>query len=58
MGNIGIGELIIVLFIILLIFGAKKLPEIGRSMGKAIKEFKKGHSEDENKEKPEDHAQT
>ena len=40
-GNIGWTEGIIVLFIILLLFGARRLPEIGQSLGKGIKEFKK-----------------
>jgi sec-independent protein translocase protein TatA len=44
-GRIGMAELIIILLIVLLIFGAAKLPEIGRSLGKAIKEFKKGSKE-------------
>ena len=34
-------ELIIILIIILLLFGAKKLPELGKSLGQGIKEFKK-----------------
>jgi len=38
-------ELIIILVIALLIFGPKKLPEMGSSIGKSIKEFKKGMSE-------------
>ncbi len=33
-------ELILILLIVLLVFGAKKLPEIGRSLGKGIREFK------------------
>ena len=37
----GMGELIVILIIVLLLFGAAKLPEIARSLGKAIKEFKK-----------------
>ncbi|MCK5215886.1 MAG: twin-arginine translocase TatA/TatE family subunit [Candidatus Omnitrophica bacterium] len=49
MGNLGLGEIVVLLVIVLLIFGAKKLPEIGRAMGRAIKEFKKGHSEEDNK---------
>ena len=44
-GRVGMAELVIILLIILLIFGAAKLPEIGRSLGRAIKEFKKGSKE-------------
>ena len=38
----GWGELIVVLLIALVLFGSKRLPEIGRSLGKGIKEFKSG----------------
>ena len=40
MGPIGIPELLIILAIIILIFGASRLPEIGRGFGSAIKNFK------------------
>jgi sec-independent protein translocase protein TatA len=40
MGRIGIPELVIILAIIILIFGANRLPEIGRGIGKGIKNFK------------------
>jgi TatA/E family protein of Tat protein translocase len=40
-GPIGWPEIIIILIVALLLFGAKRLPEIGKSMGKAIREFKK-----------------
>lgn len=40
MGHIGIPELLIILAIIILIFGANRLPEIGRGIGKGIKNFK------------------
>jgi sec-independent protein translocase protein TatA len=36
------GELIVLLFIVLLIFGAKRLPEMGRSLGRGVREFKGG----------------
>ena len=40
LGPIGIPELVIILFIIVLIFGATRLPEIGRGIGKGIRNFK------------------
>ncbi|MEN8113372.1 MAG: twin-arginine translocase TatA/TatE family subunit, partial [Actinomycetota bacterium] len=40
--NIGGPELIIVLVVVLLLFGAKKLPDLARSVGASAKEFKKG----------------
>jgi len=45
MGNIGIQEMMILLVIALIVFGPKKLPEIGKSLGKGIAEFKKASSE-------------
>jgi sec-independent protein translocase protein TatA len=44
-GNIGLPELVIILAIALLIFGPKKLPEVGRSIGKAIREFRRTSEE-------------
>ncbi len=51
-GGLGMPELIIILVIILIIFGAGKLPQIGEGMGKAIRNFKKATSDKENKEPP------
>lgn len=44
MGSLGTTELIIILVIMLLVFGSKKLPELARSLGRAQKEFKEGVS--------------
>ena len=49
--GLGPTELIIILGIALLLFGAKKLPEIGSSLGNAIKEFRKTQSDDSTTEK-------
>lgn len=60
MGSIGWWEILIVLLLFLLLFGAKRLPEIGRSLGKGMREFKKSLSgvtdelEKEEEEKPEE----
>jgi len=45
MGSIGTQELIIILIIVLLLFGARRIPEIARSMGQGIREFKKATKE-------------
>lgn len=47
MFGIGMPELIVILLIILLVFGSAKLPEIGKALGRAIKEFKRAGKEDE-----------
>ncbi len=42
LGGIGAQELLLILLIILLLFGARKIPEIARGLGKSVAEFKKG----------------
>lgn len=44
-GSIGIQELILIFIIALLLFGPKRIPEIGKTIGKAIREFKRATSE-------------
>jgi sec-independent protein translocase protein TatA len=55
MFGLGISELLVILVIILIIFGAGKLPEIGGGLGKAIRNFKDSSREANEPEKIEDH---
>ena len=54
-GNIGLPEILVVLVIALIIFGPKRLPELGRSLGRGIREFRSSISgnDDDEDEKPE-----
>lgn len=56
--NIGGPEILIILVVVLLLFGAKKLPDLARSIGASAKEFKKGvedgAGEDEDEDQPTD----
>jgi len=44
-GGLGMGEIILIFLVVLLLFGAKRLPEIGSSLGKGIREFKSSVSQ-------------
>lgn len=46
MPKLGIGELLVILLIVTLLFGARRLPELAKSLGQAIKEFKKAGKEE------------
>ncbi len=41
MGNLGVWEILLIMVVVLLVFGAKRLPEVGSSIGKGIREFKR-----------------
>ena len=51
LGSIGMPELLIILLVVLLLFGAKKLPELARGLGKGIREFKDATKNVENEMK-------
>ncbi len=46
-GGLGMPELLVILVIVLIIFGANKLPQIGEGLGKGIRNFKKGIQKEE-----------
>jgi sec-independent protein translocase protein TatA len=48
LGGIGMPELLVVLFLVILLFGAKKIPELARGLGKGIREFKDASKEIKN----------
>ena len=48
--NFGMTEVLIIAFIIIFLFGAKKLPELAKSLGTSVKSFKKGIEEEEKKD--------
>ena len=51
--KVGTGELLIVLAVIILLFGARKLPDLARSLGASAREFRKGVSDDEDEDEGE-----
>ena len=52
MGGLGAPELLIILIIVMLVFGAARLPKLARSLGESSKEFKKGLAEGASEEDP------
>lgn len=45
LGNLGMGEILIIAFVVLLLFGGKKIPELMKGLGKGVKSFKEGMTE-------------
>jgi sec-independent protein translocase protein TatA len=54
LGGMGTGEIIILVLVILLLFGAKRIPDLARGIGKGIKEFKNARNGEEPKEDEKD----
>lgn len=50
--NLGAHEIILVLMVVVLLFGAKRLPELGRGLGIAVREFRRGMSRDDEEKGP------
>jgi sec-independent protein translocase protein TatA len=50
----GVQELLIILLIVMLLFGASRIPDIARALGRSVSEFKKGAREGLEEEKPKD----
>jgi sec-independent protein translocase protein TatA len=48
LGNLSFGEILVILAVVLLLFGAKRIPEVMRSFGKGVNEFKRGLKDMEN----------
>jgi sec-independent protein translocase protein TatA len=53
-GSLGIWEILIIFVIIALLFGGKKLPELGKGLGEGIRNFKRSISKDKDNEKPDE----
>ncbi len=55
-GDIGIEKILLIMIVVLLLFGAKRIPEIGSSLGRGIREFKKSVNDLQNEARSEIHA--
>ncbi len=56
--NIGLPEILIIMFVLVLLFGAKKIPELAQGIGKGMKEFKKAMKDDDTGNKISDKNQS
>lgn len=56
--NIGLPEILIIMFVLVLLFGAKKIPELAQGIGKGMKELKKAMKDDDNGSKLSDKNQS
>ncbi len=56
MGRIGLPELLVIFLILVVLFGASKIPQLGRGLGEGIKNFKKGLKGDDDQDSPDGDA--
>jgi len=49
MGNLGFGEILLIVFILVLLFGGKKIPELAKGLGEGVRSFKRGLRGDDEK---------
>jgi len=54
MGKFGVTEIVLILAVVLLLFGGKKIPELMKGIGKGVKSFKDGMKDEDQDAKPED----
>lgn len=54
LGPLGLPEVLIILFIVILLFGPKRLPQLGKSIGETVKELRKAQERDEEEEEEEE----
>lgn len=52
MPNLGFSELIVIFLIVVVLFGASRLPQLGRGLGEGIRNFRRGINPEDGKEKP------
>lgn len=55
--NFSVTEIVLILLALILLFGARRIPELARSLGKSLSEFKKGRQEGISEESPDDKNQ-
>lgn len=51
-GTLGFGEILLILFIVILVFGTSRIPELGKGLGEGIRNFKKAVKGEEGEKKP------
>jgi len=57
MGNLGVTEILLIVVVIVLLFGGRKIPELMRGIGQGMKEFRDAQKDDSEKAKPKDKSE-